>query len=297
MSSTPEPVSRFFTSQRLKLHYVEWGHADAPPLLLIHGGRDHCRNWDRVAERLSRDWRIIAPDLRGHGDSQWSNSGLYTYDAWLWDLLALTEHLQLERATLVGHSLGGYIALRYAAAFPERMRKLVCIEGLGPAPADVQRNHRRNSAERLREQALYRLKLPERQSHRYDTLEQAIAHFHSRNQNLSASQAEHLASHGSRRLEDGRYAWKFDDFARKPAQLWSSEAELLELIEAVRCPVLLPWGEDSFFSLADNQPRIDRFSDARVVLYANAGHWPHHDRFEDFVHEVAGFVADGGRNE
>lgn len=116
MSSTPEPVSRFFTSQRLKLHYVEWGRADAPPLLLIHGGRDHCRNWDRVAERLSRDWRIIAPDLRGHGDSQWSNSGLYTYDAWLWNLLAVTEHLQLDHTTPVGHSLGGYIALRYANA-------------------------------------------------------------------------------------------------------------------------------------------------------------------------------------
>ena len=293
MSSTPEPVSRFFTSQRLQLHYVEWGDADAPPLLLIHGGRDHCRNWDRVAERLSRDWRIIAPDLRGHGDSQWSNSGLYTYDAWLWDLRALTEHLQLDHATLVGHSLGGYIALRYAAAFPERTRKLVCIEGLGPAPQEVERNHRRNAAERMREQALYRLKLPERPSHRYDTLEQAISHFHSRNPNLGAAQAEHLARHGSRRLQDGRYGWKFDDFARKPAQRWSSEAELVELIEAVRCPVLLPWGEDSFFSLADNQPRIDHFSDARVVRYANAGHWPHHDRFEDFVVEVARFVGDG----
>lgn len=291
MSSTQQPVSHFFESQRLKLHYVEWGAADAPPLLLIHGGRDHCRNWDRVAGRLSRDWRIIAPDLRGHGDSQWSDSGLYTYDAWLWDLLALTEHLRLERATLVGHSLGGYIALRYAAAFPERMDRLVCIEGLGPSPAEVERSYRSPLPQRLRDEALYRLALPRRAGHRYASLEQAIDHFHGRNPNLGREQAVQLASHGSRLLADGHYAWKFDDFSRKPAQRWNSEAELHEVIDAVTCPVLLPWGEDSFFQLADNQARIDRFRQARVQLYANAGHWPHHDRFEDFVRDVGAFVS------
>lgn len=291
MSSTQQPAARFFTSQRLTLHYAEWGEADAPPLLLIHGGRDHCRNWDRVAGRLSRDWRIIAPDLRGHGDSQWSACGVYTYDAYLWDLLALTEHLQLDRATLVGHSLGGYIALRYAAAFPERMRKLVCIEGLGPAPDDVERNYRDSLPQRLRDDALHRLRLPDRPSHRYDTLDQAIAHFHRRNPNLSTAQAIQLATHGSRREADGSYVWKFDDFSRKPAQRWNSEAELLELIAAVTCPVLLPWGGTSFFSLADNSGRIDRFQNAQVRLYEDAGHWPHHDRFEDFVRDVGMFVG------
>ena len=69
------PTSRIFFSQRLRLHYVDWGNAAAPPLLLLHGGQDHCRNWDWVAERLRPDWHIIAPDLRGHGDCQWSPDG------------------------------------------------------------------------------------------------------------------------------------------------------------------------------------------------------------------------------
>ena len=61
MSDTsPGPTSRIFFSQRLRLHYVDWGNAEAPPLLLVHGGRDHCRNWDWLAERLGRDWHIIA---------------------------------------------------------------------------------------------------------------------------------------------------------------------------------------------------------------------------------------------
>ncbi len=65
------PTSQFSVSQRLRLDYVDWGNEDAPPLVLVHGGLDHCRNWDWVAERLRHDWHILAPDLRGHGDSQW----------------------------------------------------------------------------------------------------------------------------------------------------------------------------------------------------------------------------------
>src|SRR3954469_25997225 len=85
----PGPTSRIFFSQRLRLHYVDWGNADAPPLLLVHGGRDHCRNWDWLAEELGRDWHIIAPDLRGHGDSQWSQDGTYMMAGYIYDLAQL----------------------------------------------------------------------------------------------------------------------------------------------------------------------------------------------------------------
>src|SRR3546814_8208078 len=71
MSQLSGPVSRFYVSQRLRLHYVDWGNEDKPPLLLVHGGRDHCRNWDWVAQSLRDRYHIIAPDLRGHGDSPW----------------------------------------------------------------------------------------------------------------------------------------------------------------------------------------------------------------------------------
>src|ERR1700756_5207636 len=66
------PTSNSYVSQRLRLHYVDWGNASAPPLLLVHGGRDHCRSWDWVARRLSDQYHIIALDLRGHGDSAWA---------------------------------------------------------------------------------------------------------------------------------------------------------------------------------------------------------------------------------
>ena len=58
------PTSHRYISQRLRLHYVDWGNPTALPLLLVHGSRDHCRSWDWVARELAQDWHVIAPDLR-----------------------------------------------------------------------------------------------------------------------------------------------------------------------------------------------------------------------------------------
>lgn len=285
------PASRFFESQRLKLHYTEWGEHDAPPLILVHGGRDHCRNWDWVAEDLSADWRVIAPDLRGHGDSEWCSSGVYTYDAYLWDLLALVEHLQIDNASIIGHSLGGNIALRFAAAFPERMQQLICIEGLGTLPDEVERTYQRPFSQRLRESALYRQSLSHRSPHRYSSVGQAIEHFHSRNPTLSRTQAEHLASSGLRQHEDGTFTWKFDDYSRIPSQICASESEIRQVISQVSCPVLLPWGGRSFFPLTDNEARIALFANAKVSFYPTAGHWPHHDQLGQFLRDIREFLT------
>src|SRR5215217_7293483 len=129
------PTSHIYFSQRRRLHYVGWGNPDAPPLLLLHGGRDHCRNWDWVAGTMRRDWHVIAPDLRGHGDSQWSPDGNYSMAAYVYDLAQLIYRQELAPVTIVAHSLGGNIALRYAGIYPEAVRKLnrVHFETRSPA--------------------------------------------------------------------------------------------------------------------------------------------------------------------
>ena len=89
------PTSHSYISQRLRLHYVDWGNPAAPPLLLVHGGRDHCRNWDWVAQELRKDYHVIAPDLRGHGDSQWITGGTYNTNDYVYDIAQLIHQLDL----------------------------------------------------------------------------------------------------------------------------------------------------------------------------------------------------------
>ena len=99
------PTSHIYFSQRLRLHYVDWGNQDAPTLMMVHGGRDHCRNWDWVADELRHDCHIIAPDLRGHGDSQWMLGGSYTIIDYVYDIAQLLHQTSAVPATVMGLSL------------------------------------------------------------------------------------------------------------------------------------------------------------------------------------------------
>lgn len=99
------PTSHYFYSQRLKLHYVDWGNPDKPLMALIHGGRDHCRNWDWVAQAFRDDYHIIAPDLRGHGDSEWARGSEYSMIEHVVDIAQLLAQTDEFPVTLIGHSL------------------------------------------------------------------------------------------------------------------------------------------------------------------------------------------------
>src|ERR1700759_1684064 len=167
-------TSHIIISQRLRLHYVDWGNPDAPPLILLHGGRDHCRNWDWVAKELRSDFHIIAPDLRGHGDSQWSPDGHYAMSAFVYDLAQLVHQQKLAPVTIVAHSLGGNIALRYDGILPAAAARLVAIEGLGLSPAVQAEAGRRMIDERMRKWIADQRALAGRQPRRYVSVQQAL---------------------------------------------------------------------------------------------------------------------------
>jgi len=108
----PETTSLSFFSQRLRLHYLDWVYPTAPPLLLVHGTRDHAHSWDWTARRLQDRYHVIAPDLRGHGDSQWSNGSVYSPSEFVYDLSQLIHQQHLAPVRIVAHSLGALISLR-----------------------------------------------------------------------------------------------------------------------------------------------------------------------------------------
>ena len=120
-----EPADRFYESQGLRLHYADWGNESAPPLILIHGGLDHCRNWDAIATSLRSRFHVIAPDLRGHGDSDWARGSSYSLSDNVYDLSRLLRHAGLKDAAIVGHSMGGLAVSAVAQQVPNRIMGLV----------------------------------------------------------------------------------------------------------------------------------------------------------------------------
>ncbi len=288
---THGPISNSFMSQRLRLHYVDWGNPEAPPLILQHGGRDHCRSWDWVAERLAKDWHVIAPDLRGHGDSAWSPDGDYSSHAFVYDFAQLVHTLGYDQVTIIGHSLGGNIVTRFTGLYPDRVRKLVNIEGLGPAPHLIAEQAAIPVADRLREWIDKKRAASGRTPKRYPSLEAAYARMKTENGFLSDEQARHLTIQGASRNEDGTWSWKFDNYLNVWAPLDLPQAEIKGLWASVTCPLLLLYGADSWASNPERDGRARHFRDVRVIEYEKAGHWLHHDQLERFLTDVTEFLA------
>lgn len=285
-----DPTSNSFFSQRLKLHYVDWGNPSAPPLVLLHGGRDHCRNWDWVAEALRDDWHIIAPDLRGHGDSAWVADGNYEMGPFVYDLAQLIHQLDLAPVTIVAHSLGGNIALRYTGLYPENVRKLVAIEGLGPSPAVLAERAKQSYADLFRKWVDDKRNAAGRTPRRYASLDDALARMMAENKHLNEAQARHLTIHGAIRNEDGTWSWKFDPHLNI---WWSPDVgpyDMATLWGNITCPVRLMYGADSWASNPERDGRLAAFKTAEVIEFEKAGHWLHHDQFDAFVAALRAFL-------
>lgn len=284
------PTSNSFISQRLKLHYVDWGNQDAPPLLLVHGGRDHCRSWDWVAEKLTDRYHVIAPDLRGHGDSAWSPDGNYEMGAFVYDLAQLIHQLDLAPVTIVAHSMGGNISTRYTGLYPDNVRKLVSIEGLGPSPKVLAERAETSFADRFRKWIEDKRLAAGRQPRRYATLDDALARMAAENAYLTPEQARHLTIHGINRNEDGSWSWKFDNYLNVWPIVDLPQADIEALWGAITCPTLLLYGADSWASNPEGDGRLEHFNTAKVIEFENAGHWLHHDQFDRFMSTLEAFL-------
>jgi pimeloyl-ACP methyl ester carboxylesterase len=112
----------------VRLAYRAWGPPGAPPLVLLHGLGEGAADWDGVAPAIARHWRVYAPDLRGHGRSDWP--GDYSVELMVADVLGFLDALGLDRVDLIGHSMGGLVACLLAQERPERVRRLI-LEDVG----------------------------------------------------------------------------------------------------------------------------------------------------------------------
>lgn len=280
-----EPVSRYFMSQRLKMHYLVWGDETKPPIILIHGTRDHARSWQRTADALAGRYCVYAPDLRGHGDSAWAIGGNYSIIDYALDIHALGEAIGRAPYTIIGHSLGGGVSLQYAGTFPEKVSKLVTIEGLGGLGWQ---RERRPAHERMRSWIESMHRLEGRILHTYPTIEDATRRMREANRHLSPELARFLTEHGVREAEGG-FTWKFDNYTHAGSPYEFNMEDARDLWNQITCPMLIIWGKESWGSRAGRMD-FSAFHDYRSVEIEDAGHWVHHDQFETFMGHVNAFL-------
>lgn len=282
------PTSHSYFSQRLRLHYLDWGNESAPNVLLIHGSQDHCHSWDWIAEQLSPHCHVVVPDLRGHGDSEWVRGAPYGSLDYVYDIAQLVDQAGLAPVHIVAHSMGGNIASIYAGTYPEKVASLTSIEGVGGIPmwyrGEGEPQERiRNWIEQLRT-------LAGRTPRRYESLNDALQRMQKSNPHLSGTHARHLTIHGSNRNEDGTYSWKFDNYTHS-RQAWGITFEDIKTVwRQISCPTLLINGKQGFPHRTGQGETLECFNGAELVDIEDAGHWVHHDQFDEVMAHLMPFL-------
>jgi pimeloyl-ACP methyl ester carboxylesterase len=272
-----------------------WGDTADPAVLLLHGAFDHGRAFDGIAPSLAAlGLHVVAPDLRGHGDSSPLDSG-YTWTLLLTELALLVDHLG-GSVGIVAHSFGAGLAGGVAGVSPERVRWLVCLDGLGPPvaalgpPVEVGGTLQREFARADRD-----LLEPRRA---WPSLEAMVERRRQGSPRLAEEWARHLALHGSRPADDGEgFVWKADPRfgSATPSDF---DVDMLQAeMRAVRCPVLVLMGTeaDTWRDLTpDEEDERAGWLRARLIRIPDAGHYVHLEQPEIVLDEVRGFLAEVG---
>jgi pimeloyl-ACP methyl ester carboxylesterase len=253
------PDSRHVVVGGFRLHLLDWG-GSGPVLLLLHGGALTAHTWDPVCLALHGRYRCIAPDLRGHGDSEWSPELDYGIDAHAHDVAGLVDQLGLQRVVVVGQSLGAMTGLAYAALAPARVAGLVMVD----AAPWVQRD----GAERIADFVLAPAELP--------SVEHFVERAHRFNPRRDPDQLRRTLGHNLRQLPEGGWTWKYDrrHLSRERFEAFAAELPGLERrLTDVRSPVLVVRGEESdVLTSADARRLAERLPCGRVVTVPEAGH-------------------------
>jgi pimeloyl-ACP methyl ester carboxylesterase len=227
----PAPYTdRFVEVDGLKLHVQDYGTAGKPQMLCVHGSAAHAHWFDFVASGLTDDFHVLAPDLRGHGDSEWDRAANpeYNYDRYAADLHELCEKLDLRDFILIGHSMGGLVSTVYAATYPGRARAFIMVDSTLNMPAERIANMNAVGS---------------REGSSYASADEFLANYKIRPSGSSATpdMVRHLGTHSGRQFEDGRWRNKVDRnvYARRVGR------NLIPYWAHIKIPALLMKGDRS----------------------------------------------------
>jgi len=280
MTRTPSR-SEFLTIRGLRCHVRHWGREGAPKLFMLHGWMDVGASFQFVVDALQGDWHVIAPDWRGFGLSERTAADTYWFPDYLADLDAILRHYSPDSAVnLLGHSMGGNVVGLYAGARPERIRKLINLEGAGLRGATPEQ-----APGRYAKWMDSLLEKPDMRS--YPSQAAVAARLQKTNPRLSDERAAFLAQHWSAPNDAGEWEILGDPLHKQPGPLPYHVDDVMACWKAITAPVL--WVEADQTNMwdwmgakpagrAELERRLAYLRDVTCKMVHDAGHMLHHDQ-------------------
>jgi len=282
--------SHIHTIRNLRYHVRTWGDARAPKMFLLHGWMDVSASFQFLVDCFERDWYVVAPDWRGFGLTAWAAGG-YWFPDYYADLDALLEIYQPDApAFLVAHSMGGNVASTYAGMRPQRVARLISLEGFGAsrtAPEDAPKRYTRWLAQ-LRDPPLFKS---------YASFEEVAARLRKNNPRLTADKAHFLAQHWAKELAPGNVALHSDPKHKLVNPVLNRLEEIFACWRHITAPVLWVsgaqsgapgWRADSPAPHAEPKAPVRDF---REVVLEYCGHMMHHDQPAQLAAVIEQFLA------
>ena len=264
MTTLVQPKSMRMSVNGLDLHYLDWGNVGAPPVVCVHGYTSSAEAFNALARQFHERFHIVAPDVRGHGESAWSPDSAYQYRDQVADLAGLVDQLGLARFTLIGTSMGGIIAMAFAAAHAARLVGLV-INDIGP---DVEEGSQRIT------------QMVGGRPDEFATLEDAMAYRREISPVTASrpmSDQREVALGVLRQQADGRWVWKMDPaYIRQRVQHGAPPRPALwPVLKSLPCPTLVVWGTESDVLLeAQARRMVGVLPRGELVKVAGVAHAP-----------------------
>lgn len=263
----------------LRLHYLEWGSDGDPSLILLHGIHGHAHVWDALAGSVKTQFRVLALDLRGHGDSAWAPDGNYDGQTLLSDVAAFVTELQLDHAIVIGESLGGIVAFAYAAMNPTIVKALAVVD-IGPEiNSEGLEEIRRSAQDRPSDFADFEQALRWSRGDQHVQGDEVIAY---------------RLRHNLKETDAGRLAWKFDPRVDSVTSSGGPEGDALmwQLWSALKCPTLVMRGERSILLTEESASKmLSSCPTATLRVIPGAGHAVLVDNQTGFIEEIKAFLA------
>jgi pimeloyl-ACP methyl ester carboxylesterase len=268
-----QPMDRFLEVNGLRIHYVDWGGEGKPAFVMVHGLDRVARTFDHIATRFTPTYRVLAIDMRGHGDSGWDPQGRYLVEDHVGDLEGVVAQLKLRDLVLWGNSTGGRVVQVFAGKHPELVSRVIS-EDVGP--------------ERPRQIADNYAKRVQQEQAGWASQDELLAQLRKANPRMSPAVLEPYVRYGTKKRADGRIEWK-----RDPQLVKGFVAtELWRYVRNIKAPILYIIGGRSSIVPPETQDELRKtLPNAQLITIPDVGHYPSDEKTDEVVTIVNRFLA------